>query len=802
MSAPWTPTVPKRFTFLTPTTVEGDLGTFGNYRIVRLIGTGGMAFVFEGEDQTLHRPVAVKVLRPEVAADPDQCERFLREARVTAALPAEAAVTVYEIGQANGTAFMVMELLAGESLQTYLDRVERVSAAFVPRLGRQVAATLAVAHQLGVIHRDIKPANIWLEADRATGLFRRVRVLDFGLARAIEHNPSLTATGVVMGTPQFMAPEQVDSGTLDARTDLFSLGSTLYRAAAGRLPFDGTTTLQLLTALTGGEPTPLTETAPDLSPGVAALIHRLLAKDPADRPRTAAEVVAVFDRELAALPAAPNEKLVLLPGGTHPATPRKGLMGLSTKRSLGAVTPTFSDSGSVSSTGRSSGAVSASVPAPAPTPRRPWRMAAAGGGLALLVGLTAAVVLFLDRRPTAPEPAVAVGEPISVGILHSQSGAMKESEEPVIDATLLAIDEVNRAGGVLGRQLKPVVVDGKSSEAEFTRGARELIERKKVAVIFGCWTSASRKGVKEVVEREDGLLFYPLQFEGLEQSPRIVYTGAAPNQQLLPAVEFLTGKLGKKRLYLIGSDYVYPRAANAIMSDVIEKRDGVDVVGEGYVPLGASGEAVEKAVAALVAAKPDAILNSINGSTNVDFFRALRAAGVDPAVCPTLSVAISENELKTFEPGTTTGGYLVGDYFQSVDRPENGAFIAAFRARYGRDRVTSGAMVSAYSGVKLWAKAATAAKSVNPNAVLLTIGGMTYDGPGATVTVDADTHLTWRPVRVGRIRADGQIDILPGSDKATRPRPYPDSRTPAEWDRFLTDLHREWGYRWEAPGKK
>ena len=626
MSGPWIPTLPKRYSFLTPPTVEGDLGAFGNYRILRLIGTGGVAFVFEGEDQTLHRPVAVKVLRPEVAADPDQCERFLREARVTVALPAEAAVTVYEIGQANGTAFLVMELLVGESLQTYLDRVERMSAVFVPRLGRQVAATLAVAHELGVIHRDIKPANIWLEADPATGLFRRVRVLDFGLAREIEGDLSLTATGVVMGTPQFMAPEQVDSGTLDARTDLFSLGSTLYRAAAGRLPFDGSSTLRLLTALTGSEPVPLTELAPDLPPGVAALIHRLLAKNPDDRPRTATEVVAEFDRELATLPTPTTEQLKLLPGGDHPLTPRRGLEGLSTKRYLSAVTPSNPDSaGSVLSLGRDSGARSARGPAPAAAPpRRPWRvLAAVGGSVAVFAGLSVAVVLLLRHNPTPPLPAVDAGEPIAVGILHSQTGSMRESEEPVIDATLLAIDQINKAGGVLGRQLKPVVVDGKSSEAEFARGARELIEHKKVAVLFGCWTSASRKGVKAVVEREDGLLFYPVQFEGLEQSPRIVYTGPAPNQQLLPAVEFLTGELGKKRLYLIGSDYVFPRAANAIMSDAIQGRRGVAVVGEAYLPLGANGDAVTKAVAALVAAKPDAILNTINGSTNVDFFRAL-----------------------------------------------------------------------------------------------------------------------------------------------------------------------------------
>src|SRR5262249_42423298 len=212
------------------------------------------------------------------------------------------------------------------------------------------------------------------------------------------------------------------------------------------------------------------------------------------------------------------------------------------------------------------------------------------------------------------------GPPIKVGVLHSLTGTMRISEQPVADATLLAIDEINQQGGVLGRKVEWVSRDGKSDDRVFAEMAAELIEQEKVVTIFGCWTSASRKAVKPVVEKHDHLLVYPLQYEGVEQSPHIIYTGAAPNQQILPAIKWCCSTLGKKKLFLVGSDYVFPRAASAIIHDQVKSLGG-EIIGEEYLTLGNTD--VDAVIKKVAAAKPDLILNLINGDTNVAFIPEL-----------------------------------------------------------------------------------------------------------------------------------------------------------------------------------
>jgi urea transport system substrate-binding protein len=262
-----------------------------------------------------------------------------------------------------------------------------------------------------------------------------------------------------------------------------------------------------------------------------------------------------------------------------------------------------------------------------PTPFGGRRLLFAAGGLFLLVAIGLAVFF---RRPWQILPdgtrgAAAVvpprGEPVKVGVLHSLSGTMANSEAPVVDAVLFALGEVNQAGGVLGRHAKAVVADGRSDGPTFVREAERLISHEQVATVFGCWTSASRKTVKPVFEAHDHLLIYPVQFEGLETSPCIIYMGAAPNQQILPAVEWAMTSLHKKRFFLIGSDYVFPRAAHAIIKDHLQHA-GAQVVGEEYLPLG--NQKFEDAVAALARVKPDMVLNTINGDSKIALFRALR----------------------------------------------------------------------------------------------------------------------------------------------------------------------------------
>ena len=383
--------------------------------------------------------------------------------------------------------------------------------------------------------------------------------------------------------------------------------------------------------------------------------------------------------------------------------------------------------------------------------------------LALAVAGTALTTLALGLLITSYQ------RPIKVGILHSLTGTMAISETAVVDAALMAIDEINAAGGLLGRQILPLVVDGASDPLVFAREAERLIQKEAVSTIFGCWTSACRRTLRPVIEANDHLLFYPVQYEGLEQSPNIVYLGAAPNQQIVPAVEWVL-RTGRKRLFLVGSDYVFPRVANAIIRDYVGKWRG-EIVAERYLLLG-SDEASD-IVAEIVARRPDAILNTINGDSNPAFFRALRAAGITPEDIPTISFSISENELASFDADLMAGDIASWTYFQSLDEEHNRTFVADFKARYGDDRVIGDPMVAAYEGIHLWALAVAAAGSAEVDEIRAKVGHRGFLGPGGIVYVDAENQHVWKKVRIGRIRGDGQFDIVWSSEIPIRPEPYP-----------------------------
>jgi urea transport system substrate-binding protein len=360
---------------------------------------------------------------------------------------------------------------------------------------------------------------------------------------------------------------------------------------------------------------------------------------------------------------------------------------------------------------------------------------------------------------------------------------------------LLAFDALTAAGGVLGRRIEPIVADGRSDWPTFFREAERLISREQVAVVFGCWTSASRKTVKPVFEKYDHLLFYPLQYEGLEQSPNIIYTGAAPNQQIIPAVKWSFDHLGQ-RFFLVGSDYVFPRTANAIIKAQLLALGGT-IVGEEYLRLGS--HEVETVVQKIAKSQPTVILNTINGDSNVAFFNALRRAGITPARIPTVSFSLAEDELRRMDARTMTGDYAAWNYFQSVDSPENSRFVNAFRTRYGQNRVTDDPMEAAYFGVQMWARAVTAAGTTDQREVRKALRNQSLAAPEGIVTIDADTQHTWKVVRVGKIQASGQFEIVWSSRKPIRPIPYPSFRTRAQWESFLTELQNGWGGAWASP---
>lgn len=389
------------------------------------------------------------------------------------------------------------------------------------------------------------------------------------------------------------------------------------------------------------------------------------------------------------------------------------------------------------------------------------------------------------------------GEPIKVGVLHSFSGTMSQVEPAVAEATLLAIERINAEGGPLGRRVEAIVVDGQSDWAVFADEVDHLITEEGVSAIFGCWTSACRKRVKPIVEGHDHLLFYPLQYEGMEQSPNIVYTGAASNQQIIPGVKWSFDNLGR-RFFLVASDYVFPRAANEIIRDQAAAL-GAEVVGEEYLLLGTRD--VDGLVEAIIAARPDVILNTINGDTNAHFFRALRAAGITPDVIPTMSFSIAEEEVRQLTPELTEGDYASWNYFQSIVSEENQRFVADFRERFGSDRVTADPMEAAYIGVLLWAAAVEQAGTIDPTAVRTALSGSTLEAPEGLVVVDPATQHLWKTVRIGRIRGDGQFDIVWTSDGPQRPAPFPGTRPRSEWQNFLDSLSGAWGGAWVKPGR-
>ena len=386
--------------------------------------------------------------------------------------------------------------------------------------------------------------------------------------------------------------------------------------------------------------------------------------------------------------------------------------------------------------------------------------------------------------------------PIKVGVLHSLSGTMAISETSVVDATLLAIDEINERGGLLGRMVVPIVVDGQSDWPTFAAEAERLIVEEEVSVIFGGWTSASRKTMIPVFEEYNHLLFYPVQYEGLEQSPNIVYTGAAPNQQVLPAIDWAFEHLGTK-FFLVGSDYVFPRSANTIMKERINELGG-EILGEEYRILGDENfvEIVDK----IVKTKPDVILNTINGDSNLGFFNELRKKGIDPETIPTISFSIAEDEIRHLGTGTMKGDYAAWNYFQSIDLPENKVFVQNFKNKYGPHRVTDDPMEAGYIGVYLFAKAVEKAGSDDVNAIREAVKGITFAAPEGIVGVDPITQHLSKTFRIGQILEDGQFKIVYSTEEPIHPIPYPKYKSVQEWNEFLDELYNGWGQSWANPG--
>ncbi len=355
---------------------------------------------------------------------------------------------------------------------------------------------------------------------------------------------------------------------------------------------------------------------------------------------------------------------------------------------------------------------------------------------------------------------------VPVGILHSLSGTMAISEAPLVEAQLMAIAEINQTGGILGKLIDPIIEDGASEPAFFKAKAKKLIQHDQVTTVFGCWTSASRQAVLPVFEELNALLWYPVQYEGLECSKNIFYLGSCPNQQVEPAVTWLLRNKGK-RFFLLGSEDIFPRTVNKLITSQLKQQGGV-VIGEEYVALGA--KEFQEIITKIEQLRPDVVFNTLNGDSNLTFYRQYQESGITATDIPILAVSVAEAEIQKIG-AAAVGHYASWSYFQSLDNPKNQKFVQNFQANYGADRVTSDPIESAYTQVYLWKQSVELAASFEVDRVRVAAYGQSFEAPSGLVTIESNHHVR-KACRIGRVLPTGQFELVGGSNDLIKPLPW------------------------------
>jgi urea transport system substrate-binding protein len=373
---------------------------------------------------------------------------------------------------------------------------------------------------------------------------------------------------------------------------------------------------------------------------------------------------------------------------------------------------------------------------------------------------------------------------IKVGILHSLSGTMAISETSLKDVALMTIDEINANGGVMGKKLEAVVVDPASNWPLFAEKAKQLIVNDKVAAVFGCWTSVSRKSVLPVFKETNSLLFYPVQYEGEELEKNVFYTGAAPNQQAIPAVEYLMSKDGggAKRFVLLGTDYVYPRTTNKILRAFLKSKGVKDSdIQEVYTPFGhADYQTIVANIKKFAAGGKTAVISTINGDSNVPFYKELGNAGLKATDVPVVAFSVGEEELRGVDTKPLLGHLAAWNYFESVKNPANAAFVKKWKAYALAKKlpnagtaVTNDPMEATYVGIHMWAQAVEKAKSTDTDKVIAAMAGQSFKAPsGYTLTMDPTNHHLHKPVMIGEIKGDGQFSVVWKTKAPVRAQPW------------------------------
>lgn len=416
------------------------------------------------------------------------------------------------------------------------------------------------------------------------------------------------------------------------------------------------------------------------------------------------------------------------------------------------------------------------------------RVADRGGKIFVVVAVLAALMMGAcnnsgEKTDTAAGGADSSGNTVKIGVLHSLSGTMAISEVSLRDAVQMAVDEINAAGGVLGKQIEPVIVDPASNWDLFAEKAKELLIDRKVSAVFGCWTSVSRKSVLPVFEQNNGLLFYPVQYEGEESSKNIVYSGAVPNQQLIPAADYLMSPEGGgyKRFYLLGTDYVFPRTANKILKAyLLSKGIPAENIIEEYTPFHHQDyQTIVSKIKKFAVGGKSCVLSTINGDSNIPFYKEFANQGLTAVTCPIMAFSVAEDELRAMDTEFLVGHLAAWNYYQSIDLPENKKFVAAFKAYCakknlpgGDKRVTDDPICWAYTDVYLWANAAKKAGSFDVAKVREALLGLSFDSPAGEVKMDPKINHLAKYAMIGEIKPDGQFNVIWKSKGLIDPQPF------------------------------
>ncbi len=619
-----------------------------------------------------------------------------------------------------------------------------------------------------------------------------VKLVDFGLVKLLEDDMNLTQSGMLCGTPLYMSPEQASNEVMDVRSDLYSLGVTYFALLTGRPPFNGPGVPQiLLSHVAAKTPDPRT-IVPTIPEACVRVVMLAMEKDRNVRYQSAAEMEADLDDILKGVPHRNSSVFMMEKGIEQPSgqVSNPSNLGVREVRSMAAVTGP------------------GGAPPALLSRRRIFALAGigalgVGSGLWLRHSSRRSAVPPKGQTNTLPagDSGAGIQLPIRVGILHSLTGSLAVSEAPMADASMLAVEELNARGGLLGRQVMPIKVDGKSEvtpRSAFERGAEQLLTKDNVVAVFGGFGSASRKGIQPYFEANNRLLFYPAQYEGLEVSQHLIYTGATPNQLAIPSIRWAIEELKAKRFFFVGTDGLRARAMNAIAEDTLVEL-GADVVGSEYALVGESQ--FVHVVKKIKRAKPHIIINDLVGDSSASFFRDLADAGITSEQIPVLSFTLGENELAQLGSLSLAGHYLARTRFPATSPDAEAQLALRFRKLYGDDRVVSELMESAYYGVLLWAEAVKRAGTTDLPQVRSALLEKDFDLNGVRLRLDPSTQHAYKLFQLARINQNNTVKVIKTSDKPIRPSPFPPPRTPTEWKNFNEGLYHKWGDNWSNPQK-